>query len=43
MKAKHRKEWLAAKQEWWDKLRDSDIPSKRTKSSLTRPGSEKTR
>ena len=43
MKAKHRKEWLAAKQEWWDKLRDSDIPSKRTKLSLTRPGSEKTR
>lgn len=43
MKAKHRKEWLKAKQEWWDKLRDSDIPSKRTKASLTRPGSEKTR
>lgn len=43
MKAKHRKEWLKAKQEWWDKLRDSDIPSKRTKLSLTRPGSEKTR
>ena len=43
MKAKHRKKWLVAKQEWWDKLKDSDIPSKRTKSNLTRPGLEKTR
>lgn len=43
MKAKHRKEWLAAKQKWWDKLKYSDIPSKRTKLSLTRPRSEKTR
>lgn len=37
MKYKHQKEWLQAKQNWFDKLPQN------VKSGLTRPGSVKTR
>lgn len=37
MKARHAKEWLRAKQAWFDKL------PKSVQTSLTRPGSVKTR
>lgn len=37
MKAKHAKEWLKAKQAWFNKLPQS------VQASLTRPGSVKTR
>lgn len=37
MKSKHAKEWLKAKQSWFDKLSQS------VQASLTRPGSVKTR
>ena len=37
MKAKHAKEWLKAKQTWFNKLPQS------VQASLTRPGSVKTR
>ena len=37
MKAKHAREWLQYKQNWYDKLPE------RVKASLTRPGSVKTR
>lgn len=37
MKSKHAKEWLKAKQNWFDKLPQS------VQASLTRPGSVKTR
>lgn len=37
MKASHAREWLQAKQNWFDKLPQS------VKNALTRPGSVKTR
>lgn len=37
MKAKHQREWLKMKQNWWDKLPNS------VQNATTRPGSVKTK
>lgn len=37
MKAKHKRDWLKMKQNWWDKLPNT------VKDATTRPGSVKTK